>query len=71
MPGVESVALSAADPDANLYDGVFYCVKCGVGAHLMNILSCCDECYNCGSRGFISAADFNLKEIIEKYRKEL
>lgn len=64
------MALNAADPDANLYDGIYYCVNCGVGTHLLNIVSCLFKCVNCGSQEFISAVDFDLNKVLDRYEKE-
>jgi len=50
------------EPD--LYDGVYYCIRCGHGAHLKKLVKSNMVCEECGSRSHISHVDYDLKSII-------
>ena len=53
--------MAAMDLDKhNLYDGIYYCVKCGKGTHFTRIKRC-----DCKEFGFISHTDFKTNELIE------
>jgi len=48
------------------YEGVFYCVKCCAGRHFLRITAGDDRC-ECGSRGWKSDKDYDLKKIIAEW----
>ena len=55
--------------ERNLYDGVFYCRKCGNPIHVLFLIKKDPRC-DCGSAGFISHLDFSINEII-RHSKEI
>jgi len=53
--------------DFNLYAGVYYCVKCGVGVHFYRLYNDRFVCRECGSGGFESIVSY----CNEDYRTDL
>lgn len=53
--------------ESNLYEGVYYCVRCGVGSHITCIVARNASCDNCGGTGFISSVDFDINKILKEY----
>lgn len=56
--------------ERNLYEGVYYCVHCGVGTHITRVVARSGGCDNCGGTGFISAVDFDIHKILMEYGDE-
>ncbi|MDD5614961.1 MAG: hypothetical protein PHH85_02030 [Candidatus Methanoperedens sp.] len=52
--------------EPNLYEGVYYCVHCGRGEHLVNIMKTNARCDECGGSGFISTVDFDINNILKR-----
>ncbi len=50
------------------YEGIYYCVRCGAPMHISGIMY--RKICECGSSGFISCVDFNIKEALNKYAEE-
>lgn len=48
----------------DLYEGVFYCVSCNCGAHLIKLVKSNYTCAECGGRSHITHVDYNLKGIM-------
>jgi hypothetical protein len=50
------------------YEGIYYCVKCGLPKHILRIME--REMCECGNFGFMSCADFNINEVINRYEED-
>lgn len=55
--------------ERDLYEGVYYCVHCGRGEHIVNIMRLNTRCDECGGSGFISMVDFDINAILKRSDK--
>lgn len=55
------------DAALDLYEGVYYCVHCGRGEHIVNIMRLNTRCDECGGSGFMSTVDFDIRKILQEY----
>lgn len=55
-----------ATPECDLYEGVFYCAKCGYPKHLVRILRDREKCSACGFGEFMSHRDFDVMKIMQQ-----
>jgi len=49
------------------YEGIYYCVKCGLPKHIIRIME--GKLCECGNFGFTSCVDFNIYKVIDHYEQ--